>query len=208
MHVEKMRVSTDDVLCTPFKRSYQVFVILRIFLNCLEFQTAFGGFSNKGQGYNPAIDLFRSQRQIPTYTRILHTPSDFIEDGVGSDEMKCLILNQQAKDAARRSLRTNQRANVNVGIKDGSNHTLLPARSASSMFGLVRQLIGQSLSNRFRFPIKNRQQVHPRRFLHLLKPFDGHHCRQRLALSFDHECIVPKRDAIQHVSKPLTNFQS
>ncbi len=121
--------------------------------------------------------------------------------------MKRPVLYQKTKDTSRRSLRANQRTDINVGIKNGSNHNLLPARLTSSMFGFVCQLIGQPLSDRFRFPIKNRQQVQSRRLLHLLEPFDRNHRRQRLSFALNHEFIVPQRYPIQQVSKPLTDFQ-
>lgn len=191
----------------PFERSHQIFVIVRIFLNSPEFQTAFGGFSDQGQRYNPTINVLISQGKIPPYARVIHTASNFPKDYSGTDKMKRPVLYQKTKDTSRRSLRTNQLADIDIGIKNGLNHTLLPARSRSSMFGLVRQLIGESLNDRFRFSIKDRQQVQSRRLLHLLEPFDGNHRRQRLSLVLNHEFIVPQRYPIQQVSKPLTDFQ-
>jgi hypothetical protein len=43
--------------------------------------------------------------------------------------------------------------------------------------------------------------------LHLLKPFDGHHCGQRLAFPLNDELMVTQRNAVENVAKLLPDFQ-
>ncbi len=207
MKFEKIRIPADEISRAPLKRSSQIFVIVRIFLNCPDFQTTFGGFGNQCQGYNPTITLHICQRKISAHLWIFQTAPNFIEDGIGAHKLKRLVVQQQTKNASRRSLRANTSADINIGIKDGSNHALLSPGPASPMFGFVGKLVGPALRYSFRPPIKNRQQVQTRRLLHLFESLDRNHRCQRLSLALDDEFIMPKRHPIQKISKPLTDFK-
>jgi hypothetical protein len=90
--VEKVRIPTDEITCTPLKRSNQIFVIIRIFLDRPEFQTAFGRFSNQREGNDPTINLLIREGKIPAYSWIFQTASNLIEDRIGPNEMKDLIV--------------------------------------------------------------------------------------------------------------------
>ena len=92
MQLKQIRVSTHQVPGTSFQRCHQIFIVIRISVDCPEFQTAFGGFGNQRQSNDPPINLFGGQRVIPLDAGIVQSPSNFIKDGRRADKMKRLIL--------------------------------------------------------------------------------------------------------------------
>lgn len=90
--VEKIRVPTHKITCAPLQCSNQIFVIIRIFLDRPDLQTAFSGLSNQRKGDDPTINLLSGQGKIPSNAWIIQTASNFLKDCSGPNKMKRLIV--------------------------------------------------------------------------------------------------------------------
>lgn len=142
---QQVGVTTHNISGTSLQRSNHIGIVIGVSLNCLEFQVAFGGFGNECKRDNPPINLFRGQVMVPPDARIVQPASNFIKDGSRPDKMKGLILQQQAKDPARRPLWPKACTDVDIGVEDCSNHGSRSTRLASAVLGFVGKVIGLAL---------------------------------------------------------------
>jgi hypothetical protein len=76
------------------------------------------------------------------------------------------------------------------------------------VLGLIRDSFGLRRCSFSLLAFKYLQQVYSRCTTHLLEPLHWYHGRQRLALALDNELVIPSRNPVEDVPKPLADFKS
>src|SRR3989454_3719938 len=127
--VKEMAVAADDVVHLSLNRTLQVAIVGRIFLNDAESEFPRGRDSEVGEILDERLEALLGPAMTLDDLGVMQHPLDLLQDHRGDHQLE-LLLAPGSQHLCRDTLRAQDGAHEDIGIKNGENHVFRRAAFA------------------------------------------------------------------------------